>query len=86
MGFSPVPTLAESNRNKANNSSSANHKSRNHNTENADEFADNLAETTTPLTNVSRAKVNTSDVKVINSLIEDLSRQGCPLPVTRLPL
>ena len=81
MGFSPVPTVAaESNRNRASSlkrsPSSANHNSRNHNNENADEFGD-LAAETTPLTNAaaaSKAKVNTSDVKVINSLIEDLSR------------
>ena len=81
MGFSPVPTVAETNRNKVNKRSPstaapANHNSRNYNNENVDEFGDSLAETT-PLTNASRAKVNTSDVKVINSLIEDLSRQGC---------
>ena len=88
MGFSPVPTVAaESNRNRASSlkrsPSSANHNSRNHSNENADEFgAGDLAAETTPLTNAaaaSKAKVNTSDVKVINSLIEDLSRQGGPL-------
>ena len=88
VGFSPVPTVAaESNRNRASSlkrsPSSANHNSRNHNDENADEFgAGDLAAETTPLTNAaaaSKAKVNTSDVKVINSLIEDLSRQGGPL-------
>ena len=87
MGFSPVPTVAaESNRNRASSlkrsPSSANHNSRNHNNENADEFgAGDLAAETNPLTNTatSKAKVNTSDVKVINSLIEDLSRQGGPL-------
>ena len=70
--WDPVLSLSAS---AASAASAANHNSRNYNNENADEFADSLAETT-PLTNASRAKVNTSDVKVINSLIEDLSRQS----------
>ena len=92
VGFSPVPTVAaESNRNRASSlkrsPSSANHNSRKHSNENADEFgAGDLAAETTPLTNAaaaaSKAKVNTSDVKVINSLIEDLSRQDGPLSCT----
>ena len=77
VGFSPVPPTAHKapKRPPSTASSSANHNSaraRKHSSENDDVFVDETA----PLTNAaaSSAKVNTSDVKVINSLIEDLSR------------